>query len=166
MNPNGEYLVQSHYNKTLINGEKQISPLTNGIVIEQGDETNENTGSIVASNQLEDLNVNSGSYGDLHLGRNLDYNTNEEWISFTQYRVSDRVQITNDDKTVKIYECKFPSLFINTFSSIFTTLFKSSFPKLITVNNSNEIAIKLLECMLNMLEELAKTYPKNIKIGG
>lgn len=36
----------------------------------------------------------------------------------------------------------------------------------ITVNNSNEIAIKLLECMLNMLEELAKTYPKNIKIGG
>ena len=105
MNPNGEYLVQSHYNKTLINGEKQISPLTNGIVIEQGDETNENTVSIVASNQLEDLNVNSGSYGDLHLGSNLDYNTNEEWISFTQYRVSDRVQITDDDKTVKIYEC-------------------------------------------------------------
>ena len=36
----------------------------------------------------------------------------------------------------------------------------------VITNNDNELANKLLQVMLNSLEELASTYPKNIKIGG
>ena len=36
----------------------------------------------------------------------------------------------------------------------------------ITIKEDSEIAIKLINNMLNMLKELEETYPKNIKIGG
>ena len=36
----------------------------------------------------------------------------------------------------------------------------------ITVVGDDDIAQKLLNVMLNMLKELARDYPKNIKIGG
>ena len=37
---------------------------------------------------------------------------------------------------------------------------------MIITNNDNELANKLLNVMLNSLEELANDYPKNIIIGG
>ena len=37
---------------------------------------------------------------------------------------------------------------------------------ILITNEDNEIADKLLNNMLNMLNELAEDYPKNIKIGG
>lgn len=104
MNPNGEYLLKSVYNYLSINGENIVKPLTNGLIIEQGDETNENTVTIGGSTYSNDVNINAGAYGKLHLGKNIKstmYNNREYG---KQYVVGDRVQYQVTD-TFEIYEC-------------------------------------------------------------
>lgn len=104
MNPNGEYLLKSHYNSTIINGEESIKPLTNGLILEQGDETNNNTVTLGGSNPIESVNINAGSYGELYLGKDIDSTTYLEWEFDHEYNVGDRLQ-QQEEKGYIIYEC-------------------------------------------------------------
>lgn len=104
MNPNGEYLIQAHYNSTIINGQESIKPLTNGLILEQGDETNNNTVTLGGSNPIEDVNINAGSYGQLHLGKNIDTTSYLDWEFDYEYKVGNRIQQQQESGYI-IYEC-------------------------------------------------------------
>lgn len=104
MNPNGEYLLQAHYNSTIINDEESIKPVVNSLILEQGDDTNDNTVTLGGSNPIENVNINAGAYGDLHLGKNIDYTKYLGWEYDREYKVGTRLEQQND-KTLTVYEC-------------------------------------------------------------
>lgn len=104
MNPNGEYLVKAHYNTTNINGVETVKPLTNGIIIEQGDETNNDTVTISGSNPIKDINISAGSYGNIHLGNNIAVTEYSDWEYDYQYKIGDKIQQKNEND-IEIYEC-------------------------------------------------------------
>ena len=104
MNPNGEYLIKPHYNSTIINGEETIKPLTNGFILEQGDETNNDTVTLGSSNPIKDININAGSYGNVNIGQNISATQYPIWEYDFEYEIGDRVE-QQLDKTYTIYEC-------------------------------------------------------------
>lgn len=104
MNPNGEYLLKSVYNYLSINGEDIVKPLTNGLIIEQGDDTNNNTVTLGGSSYSNDVNINAGAYGKLHLGGNIQSTMYDNREYGKTYNIGDRVQYQITD-TFEIYEC-------------------------------------------------------------
>ena len=104
MNPNGEYLIKPVYNYFSINGENTVRPVTNSLLLQQGDETNENTVTLGGSSHYENVNINAGAYGKLHLGAYLDVTTYSNIEYGKQYNIGDRVQYAINDG-YEIYEC-------------------------------------------------------------
>ena len=105
MNPHGEYILKSIYNTSWIDGEEQASHLTNGLVLEQGDSSNNNTVTLGSSETGGNVNINAGSYGTLQLGKNISATTYEDWVPNYLYSVGDIIQYDNGDGTFKIYSC-------------------------------------------------------------
>jgi hypothetical protein len=104
VNPNGEYLVKGQYNTYLKYGEQIVPELTNGLIIEQGDATNNNTISIASSNPLNDINITSGAYGNVQIGKSLEQSAYASWELGNDYITGDKVQFENKN-TIVIYEC-------------------------------------------------------------
>lgn len=104
MNPNGEYLIKSKYNTIFQNGEEIIPPLTNGLIIEQGDETNENCLTLTSSLPYGHLNINSGAYGTINIGKNDDASYYEIYDSSVYYNKGAIVQEFDND-IYTIYKC-------------------------------------------------------------
>lgn len=102
-NPNGEYLLRTEYNKEIIDGEEVARALTNGIVLHQGDNSNNNTVSIETSSKYGNLSITSGLYGNINLGDSSGLNYEEEWVK-TTYDIGKIVQVS-EGNTYKIYEC-------------------------------------------------------------
>lgn len=89
--PNGDYLVKGLYNTEIVNGQEIVKPLTNGLTIEQGDETNNNKVAVTGTNLTGDVSIGSGFYGHLELGGNsISY---PDWEIGVEYNVNDYVQI-------------------------------------------------------------------------
>lgn len=110
VNPNGEYLVKPKYNYIDIDGQNVVRPLTNGLILEQGDETNNNTFTIKSSEFDGNLNINSSGYGNLYLGKNDDDDTYELWNSDTNYAVGQKCEILNPDGSYTIYVALTPNV--------------------------------------------------------
>lgn len=104
MNVHGEYLLQPHYNMIWVDGEQVPAHLTNGLILEQGDETNENTVTVGSSNPLANLNVNAGGYGNLQLGKDIDATSYKDWEVSHYYNIGDRIQYYKGDGIFEIWE--------------------------------------------------------------
>ena len=100
--PNGDKLVQGAYDTTIIDNEEVVQPLTNGLIIHQGDETNDNKVSLSSTNPLGDFGLGAGYYGNLDLGGSEGAYSN--WEMGVNYTVGNRVQVAVDNGYV-IYEC-------------------------------------------------------------
>lgn len=108
MNPNGEYILKSVYETIIKDGQEIIPPLQNGLIINQGDETNNNTITIDSSLLYGNINVNSGAYGNINIGKN---NTNSSFNDYNinkQYQINDIVQNVENEKYV-LYKCITPN---------------------------------------------------------
>lgn len=102
-NPNGEYLLRTEYNKELIDNEEVVRALTNGIILRQGDNSNDNTVTLETSSKYGNLSITSGLYGTLDLGDDTGMEYEEEWMKIP-YEIGDIVQVSHDN-TYSIYEC-------------------------------------------------------------
>lgn len=104
INPNGEYLIQPKYNYINIDGEDVVRPLTNSIILEPGDESNDDTVTIKTSKMDGNINLNSSGYGDILLGKNGENVSYELWNGDTNYAVGDRCQMLTPDGGYAVYE--------------------------------------------------------------
>lgn len=102
MNPNGEYLIKPLYNTVFKNGVESIPSLKNGLVIQQGDETNDNTLTLKSSLPYGHLNISSGNFGSINIGKND--NSVYEYDISTVYKENDIVQVYSNS-VYTVYEC-------------------------------------------------------------
>ena len=101
-NPNGEYLIKSNYNSTVFENKETIPTLTNGFILEQGDETTDNNAKFYGSNPLGSNTYGAGYYGHTYLGSNTQsYAT---WEMNYDYEVNNKIQIPFE-LGYKIYNC-------------------------------------------------------------
>ena len=103
-NPNGENIVESQYETQIINGNEKIPQLTNKLLLNQGDNYNNNTFTLKSSLQYGHLNINSGNYGNVNLGLNDENSYYPTYNSTTPYKINDIVQIINNN-VYSLYKC-------------------------------------------------------------
>ena len=99
INPNGEYLIQSIYNKDTLGN---IRDLTNGLQISQGDDSNNDTLLINSTSKEGDLSIGCGKYGDLNLG--ISSSNYDEWIENVEYNFGDKIEYVIDN-VLSVYIC-------------------------------------------------------------
>lgn len=96
-------------------------------------------------------------------------------ISYKKNKLINEVKISGH----ALYDTKGKDIVCSAVSSISTTVinciltldenaieYESDSGFILIINHDNEMASKLLDTMIKMFEELALSYPKNIKIGG
>lgn len=96
VNPNGEYLVKAVYNKDTLGN---IQPLTNGLEIGQGDNSNNNEFNLSTTNPEGNVSLNLGKYGILNVGA-TSYEISE-WEGDIEYKVGDKVEF-NYEKDIRL----------------------------------------------------------------
>ena len=93
INPNGEELIKTEYP---IDAFGNIPTLKNGLILKQGDYTNNNTVSLTTSLNDGDLEIGVGRYGNLNLG--IEQNTYNMWEEGIEYKIGDRVEYVSDNQ--------------------------------------------------------------------
>ena len=91
INPSGDYLIKAIYSTDSLGN---VSEITNSLEIEQGDNTNNNTFSILSTNPEGNLSLKLGKYGILNLGE-VSYKI-EEWEGDIEYKAGDKVEFNYD----------------------------------------------------------------------
>lgn len=99
VNPDGEYLIKTEYDTDLAGN---INPLTNSLVLNQGDLSNNNTFSINGKEPEGNVALNSGKYGNIIIGES--FSKYDTWEDEKEYNVNDIVEYQyKQNKT--LYKC-------------------------------------------------------------